>query len=51
MATPAPYVNHRTREKMLLDEILGNGTYDRKIRPSSKYLGKEREMERTVRMV
>ncbi|XP_064085543.1 glutamate-gated chloride channel-like isoform X4 [Macrobrachium nipponense] len=33
--TEPPHVNHRTREKMLLDEILGNGTYDRKIRPSS----------------
>ncbi|XP_063592605.1 glutamate-gated chloride channel-like [Penaeus indicus] len=33
--TEPPLVNHRTREKKLLDEILGNGTYDRKIRPSS----------------
>ncbi|KAK8387864.1 hypothetical protein O3P69_020048 [Scylla paramamosain] len=32
-ATPA--TNHRMREKKLLDIILGNGTYDRKIRPST----------------
>ncbi|XP_045615635.1 glutamate-gated chloride channel [Procambarus clarkii] len=33
--TQAPTMNHRTKEKVLLDEILGNGTYDRKIRPSN----------------
>ena len=32
---PGRKENNRTREKRLLDEILGNNIYDRKIRPSS----------------
>ncbi|XP_050733408.1 glutamate-gated chloride channel-like [Eriocheir sinensis] len=47
-STAAPTTDHRMKEKRLLDTILGNGTYDRKIRPSSRKGSKDINFTKVV---
>ena len=44
---PPRRINYREEEKKILDEILGKGVYDQRIRPSgSNGTGKKKTMER-----